>query len=49
MEKEYVVKTTGKPTLALAADPRPAIAMNAAPLFSAVQPEVPVELPAWLS
>ena len=48
MEKEYVVKTTGKPTLALASDARPAVTMNAAPLFSAVQPEVPVELPAWL-
>lgn len=44
MEKEYVVKTTGKPTLALAADPRPAIAMNAAPLFSAIE----AQLPAWL-
>ena len=48
MEKEYVVKTTGKPTLALASDSRPAVTVNAAPLFSAVTTEVPVELPAWL-
>jgi hypothetical protein len=49
MDKEYVVKTTGKPTLALASDSRAAVTVNAAPLFSAVQPpEPPVELPAWL-
>ena len=49
MENEYVIKTTGKPTLALASDSRPAVTVNAAPLFSAVQPpEAPVELPAWL-
>jgi hypothetical protein len=49
MENEYVIKTTGKPTLALASDSRPAVTVNAAPLFSAVQPpEPPVELPAWL-
>lgn len=49
LETEYVVKTVGKPVVALAADSRTAITTNAAPLFSAVQPEVPVELPAWLS
>jgi hypothetical protein len=48
-EQEYVVKTMGKPVVALAADSRTAITTNAAPLFSAVQPQVPVELPAWLS
>jgi len=49
MENKYVIKTTGKPTLALASDSRPAVTVNAAPLFSAVQPpEPPVELPAWL-
>jgi hypothetical protein len=47
MEREYVAKTMGKPVVALAADSRPAIQTNAAPLFSAV--EKPVELPAWLS
>jgi hypothetical protein len=49
LEQEYVVKTVGKPTVALASDSRAAITTNAAPLFSAVQPQVPVELPAWLS
>jgi hypothetical protein len=44
-----MVKTVGKPVVALAADSRTAITTNAAPLFSAVQSEVPVELPAWLS
>ncbi len=49
LEQEYVVKTMGKPVVALAADSRTAITTNAAPLFSAVQSEVPVKLPAWLS
>ncbi len=49
LEQEYVVKTMGKPVVALAADSRTAITLNAAPLFSAVQSEVPAELPAWLS
>jgi hypothetical protein len=49
LETEYVVKTVGKPVVALAADSRTAITTNAAPLFSAVQSEVPAELPAWLS
>lgn len=49
MENEYVIKTTGKPTLALASDSRSAVTINAAPLFSAVTTEKPVELPAWLS
>lgn len=47
MEREYVVKTMGKPVVALAADSRAAVQLNAAPMFSAV--EKPVELPAWLS
>ena len=47
MEREYVVKTMGKPVVALAADPRTAVVLNAAPMFSAV--EKPAELPAWLS
>lgn len=47
MEREYVVKTMGKPVVALAADSRSAVVLNAAPMFSAV--EKPVELPAWLS
>ena len=48
MEREFVVRTTGKPVVALAADSRPAVQINAAPLFSAVSTEKPVELPAWL-
>jgi hypothetical protein len=47
MEREYVVKTMGKPVVALAADSRTAVVLNAAPMFSAV--EKPAELPAWLS
>jgi len=47
LDKEYVAKTLGKPVVALASDSRPAVQMNAAPLFSAV--EKPVDtLPAWL-
>ena len=49
VDREYVVKTTGKPVVALAADSRPAVQLNAAPLFSAVEVEKPVELPAWLA
>lgn len=47
LDKEYVAKTLGKHVVALASDSRPAVQMNAAPLFSAV--EKPVDtLPAWL-
>lgn len=47
LDKEYVAKTLGKPVVALASDSRPAVQMNAAPLFSAV--EKPADtLPAWL-
>lgn len=50
LDSEYVVKTTGKPTVALESDSRPAITTNAAPLFSAVEaaPAAPT-LPSWLS
>ena len=44
MGKEYVAWTTGKPVVALASDSRPAIETNVAPLFSAMEPDVP----AWL-
>ena len=47
MEKEYVVKMAGKLTVVPESDGRPAVVLNAAPLFSAV--ETPAELPAWLS
>ena len=49
MEREYVVRTTGKPVVALASDTRPAVQLNAAELFTAVEAPKPVELPAWLS
>jgi hypothetical protein len=44
MGKEYVAWTTGKSVVALASDSRPAIETNVAPLFSAIEPDVP----AWL-
>ena len=47
METDYVVKMAGKLTVVPESDGRPAVTLNAAPLFSAVQP--PAELPAWLS
>jgi hypothetical protein len=47
MEQEYVSKLAGALTVAPESDGRPAVIMNAAPLFSAV--ETPAELPAWLS
>ncbi|CAB4127125.1 Protein of unknown function DUF2800 [uncultured Caudovirales phage] len=46
MEQEYVVKMAGKLTVAPESDSRPAIVMNAAPMFSAVE-ETPA-LPDWL-
>jgi hypothetical protein len=47
MEKEYIVKMAGKLTVVPESDGRPAVVLNAAPLFSAV--ETPAELPAWLT
>ena len=49
MEQEYVVKMAGKLTVATESDSRPAVVMNAAPLFSAVE-AAPVAdtLPSWL-
>lgn len=47
LDTEYVAKLAGKVTIAPESDPRPAVVRNAAPLFSAVQPE-PVALPDWL-
>jgi hypothetical protein len=46
MESEYVTKLAGALTVVPESDGRPAVVMNAAPLFSAV--ETPAELPAWL-
>jgi hypothetical protein len=44
METEYVVKMAGKLSVASESDGRPAVVLNAAPLFSAVE-----SLPSWLS
>jgi len=47
LETEYVAKVAGKLTVVPESDSRPAAVVNAAPLFSAVQPEAE-QLPAWL-
>ena len=47
LDKEYIVHMAGKLTVAPESDSRQAVVMNAAPLFSAVEP--PAEVPAWLS
>jgi len=49
MEKEYVVKMAGKLTVASESDSRPAVTLNAAPMFSAVEAAPAAEsLPSWL-
>lgn len=47
IQKEYVAHVAGSLTVALESDSRPAVVMNAAPMFAAVEPAAP-ELPAWL-
>lgn len=50
MDQEYVSKLAGKLTVAPESDGRPAVIMNAAPLFSAVEAAPAAEsLPSWLS
>ena len=50
MNQEYVSKLAGKLTVVPESDSRPAVIMNAAPLFSAVEAAPAVEsLPSWLS
>jgi len=50
MEKEYVVKMAGKLTVVPESDGRPAVVLNAAPLFGAVQAAPAAEsLPSWLT
>jgi hypothetical protein len=50
MDQEYVSKLAGKLTVVPESDGRPAVIMNAAPLFSAVEAAPAVEsLPSWLS
>ncbi len=50
LETEYIVKMAGKLTVVSESDSRPAVILNAAPLFSAVEsPAVTEQLPSWLS
>ena len=50
MEKEYIVKMAGKLTVVPESDGRPAVVLNAAPLFGAVQAAPAAEsLPSWLT
>ena len=50
MDQEYVAKMAGKLTVVPESDSRPAVIMNAAPMFSAVEAAPAAEsLPSWLS
>lgn len=57
LDAEYVKKSTGKLTVVLESDPRPAVKMNVSHLFSAVETSVSAEpltpvadsLPSWLT
>ena len=50
MEQEYVTKLAGKLTVVPESDSRPAVVLNAAPMFSAVEAAPAAEsLPSWLS
>lgn len=49
LDHEYVVKMAGKLTVVPESDSRPAVVMNAAPMFSAVEAPAAETLPAWLS
>ena len=49
MEQEYVVKMAGSITVVPESDSRPAVILNAAPMFSAVQAPAVETLPAWLT
>jgi hypothetical protein len=48
LDQEYVVKMAGKLTVVPESDSRPAVVMNAAPMFSAVEAPAAETLPAWL-
>jgi hypothetical protein len=48
MAQEYVAHTTGKPTLALESDSRPAVIVDASPMFQPI-PAQAESLPSWLS
>ena len=45
MKRDYVTTVQGKPTIALASDPRKAVTVSAAAMFEAVEPSIP----SWLS
>jgi len=49
MEQEYVVKMAGSITVVPESDSRPAVILNAAPMFSAVEAPAVETLPAWLT
>ena len=50
MEQEYVTKLAGKLTVVPESDSRPAVVLNAAPMFSAVEVAPAAEsLPSWLT
>ena len=50
MEQEYVTKLAGKLTVVPESDSRPAVVLNAAPMFSAVEAAPAAEsLPSWLT
>lgn len=50
IDKEYVAKLSGSLTVVLASDSRPAVTLNAAPMFDAVsaQPAPILDLPDWM-
>jgi hypothetical protein len=49
LEQEYIVKMAGKLTVVPESDSRPAVVLNAAPMFGAVESQPVEALPAWLS
>ena len=48
LDSEYVSKLAGKLTVVPESDSRPAVNLNAAPLFSAVEASASETLPSWL-
>ncbi len=49
LDQEYVSKIAGKLTVVSESDSRPAVILNAAPMFGAVESQPVEALPAWLS
>ena len=48
LKSEYTKTTEGKISVASASDPRPAVTLSVAPMFTAVSTEVTLELPSFL-